>query len=200
MRILDAAAIEFRDKGFETTRLADIAERAELQTPSLYYHFDSKEEIIEEVLSLSVEQTFGHVKETVAAIPADQPLERLRAAIEAHVEMSQRHGDYSAATLRLYGQMPTDMQKRLRKTQRQVGSFWNDLLVDAQNAGVLRADLDLSVVRMLLLGALNWAVEWYKPSRRLTVADLAQQASAMVLEGIMVQPATSCRRRPAKAA
>jgi AcrR family transcriptional regulator len=186
-RILDAAAIEFRDKGFESTRLADIAARAELQTPSLYYHFESKEEIIEVVLSLSVEQTFNHVKECVAAIPEDQPLDRLRAAIEAHVEMSQQHGDYSAATLRLYGQMPKDMQKRLRKTQREVGAFWNGLLVAAQDAGKIRADVDLSVARMLLLGALNWAVEWYKPSRRLTVADLAQQASDMVVDGLRSQ-------------
>jgi AcrR family transcriptional regulator len=158
-----------------------------LQTPSLYYHFESKEEIIEVVLSLSVEQTFNHVKERVAAIPEDQPLDRLRAAIEAHVEMSQRHGDYSAATLRLYGQMPKDMQKRLRKTQREVGAFWNSLLVAAQDAGKIRADVDLSVARMLLLGALNWAVEWYKPSRRLTVADLAQQASALVVDGLRCQ-------------
>ncbi|MEA2169584.1 MAG: hypothetical protein QOF76_2884 [Solirubrobacteraceae bacterium] len=186
-RILDAAAIEFRDKGFESTRLADIAARAELQTPSLYYHFESKEEIIEVVLSLSVEQTFNHVKERVAAIPEDQPLDRLRAAIAAHVEMSQQHGDYSAATLRLYGQMPKDMQKRLRKTQREVGAFWNGLLVAAQDAGKIRADVDLSVARMLLLGALNWAVEWYKPSRRLTVADLAQQASDMVVDGLRSQ-------------
>jgi hypothetical protein len=40
---------------------------------------------------------------------------------------------------------------------------------------------------MLLLGALNWAVEWYKPSRRLTVADLAQQASDMVVDGLRSQ-------------
>lgn len=185
-RILDAAAIEFRDKGLEATRLADIAARAQLQTPSLYYHFDSKEAIVEVVLSLSVERTFGHVRAAVAAVPSDEPLQRLRAAIEAHVEMSQRHGDYSAATLRLYGQMPPDMQERLRRTQREVGAFWDALLTDAQAAGAVRSDLDLSVVRMLLLGALNWAVEWYKPSRRLTLSDLAQQASTMVLDGIAV--------------
>ncbi len=187
-RILDAAAVEFRDRGFAATRLVDIAERAELQTPSLYYHFSSKEELIEVVLALSVERTFGHVKSSVAEIPADQPLRRLQVAIEAHVVKSQEHGDYSAATLRLFGQMPPDIQKRLRRTQREVGGFWGELLENAQRAGAIRADLDLSVVRMLLLGALNWAVEWYKPSRRLSVEDLATHASRMVLDGIALPP------------
>lgn len=186
-RILDAAAAEFRAKGFDAVRLADIAERAELQTPSLYYHFASREELVEAVLALSVEKTFAHVKGAVDAIPEDQVLDRLRAAIAAHIEGSQRYGDYSAATLQLYGQLPTDMQKRLRKTQRDVGAFWNALLVDARDAGAIRSDLDLSVARMLLLGALNWAVEWYKPSRRLKLADLAEQANSMVLDGIVAR-------------
>jgi AcrR family transcriptional regulator len=183
-RILDAAAIEFRDRGFAATRLADIAGRADLRTPSLYYHFDSKEELIEAVLSLSVNQTFDHVQAKVAEVPDDQPLDRLRAAIEAHVEMSQQTGDYSAANLRLYGQMPEDIRKRLQRNQRRVGTYWAGLLQAAQDAGAIRADLDLSVLRMLILGALNWAVEWYQPSRRLSVDELARTASAMVLDGI----------------
>jgi AcrR family transcriptional regulator len=183
-RILDAAAVEFRDRGFAATRLADIAGRADLRTPSLYYHFDSKEELIEAVLSLSVNQTFDHVQAKVAAVPADQPLDRLRAAIEAHVEMSQQTGDYSAANLRLYGQMPEDIRRRLQRNQRRVGTYWAGLLQAAQDAGAIRADLDLSVLRMLILGALNWAVEWYQPSRRLSVDELARTASAMVLDGI----------------
>ncbi|MEA2141782.1 MAG: TetR/AcrR family transcriptional regulator, cholesterol catabolism regulator [Solirubrobacteraceae bacterium] len=183
-RILDAAAIEFRDRGFAATRLSDIAGRAELQTPSLYYHFASKEELIEEVMSISVDQTFAHVQASVAEVPRDEPLQRLRVAIEAHVVMSQQTGDYSAANLRLYGQMPADIRDRLLRNQRKVGSYWAGLFKDAQAAGAIRPDVDLSAVRMLTLGALNWATEWYKPSRRLNVEELARTASSMVLDGL----------------
>jgi len=183
-RILDAAAAVFRERGFAVTRLSDIAERAELRTPSLYYHFASKEELIEAVLSLGVTRTFEHVQASVAEVPAGDPLGRLRAAIQAHVRMSQQTGDYSAANLRLYGQMPEDIRKRLQHTQRKVGLYWHELLEDAQKAGAIRSDLDLSALRMLILGALNWAVEWYQPGRRLTVDELARHATALVLDGI----------------
>jgi AcrR family transcriptional regulator len=184
-RILDAAAAAFRERGFAATRLSDIAERAELQAPSLYYHFASKEELIEVVLALGVTRTFEHVRARVAEVPEDDPLGRLRAAIEGHVEMVLETGNYSAANLRLYGQMPNEIRRRLQRIQRRVGRYWNELLVQARDAGAIRSDLNLSVVRMLILGALNWTAEWYEPSG-LTPAEVAAHATAIVLEGLAV--------------
>jgi AcrR family transcriptional regulator len=186
-RILDAAAVAFRERGFAATRLSDIAERAQLQTPSLYYHFGSKEELIEEVLALGVVKTWEHVKARVALVDADDHLGKLRAAIGAHVEMVLATGNYSAANLRLFGQMPAEIQQRLQRIQRKVGRYWAQLLSDAAEAGAIRSDLDLSAVRMLLLGALNWSVEWYRPDE-LSPAELAEQASEMVLGGLMPRP------------
>jgi AcrR family transcriptional regulator len=182
-RILDAAAACFRERGFAATRLSDIADRAQLQTPSLYYHFDSKEELIEAVLALGVTKTFAHVQQKVAEVPEDEPLERLAAAIQAHLTMVLETGNYSAANLRLYGQMPDDIRKRLQRTQRQVGRYWNDLLTDAQQAGALRDDLDLSATRMLILGSLNWVAEWYRAGG-LSPDELGRQATALLLDGI----------------
>jgi AcrR family transcriptional regulator len=182
-RILDAAAASFRERGFVATRLSDIAERAGLQAPSLYYHFASKEQLIEEVLSLGVTKTFERVRERVTEVPEDDPLGRLRAAIETHLSMVLETGNYSAANLRLYGQMPDDIRKRLQRTQRTVGAYWNDLLVEAQQAGAIRADLNLSVLRMLILGSLNWVAEWYHEDG-LPRDEVARHATILLLEGI----------------
>jgi TetR/AcrR family transcriptional regulator, cholesterol catabolism regulator len=182
-RILDAAAICFRERGFAATRLSDIAERAQLQAPSLYYHFGSKEQLIEEVLSLGVTRTFARVQEAVDEVPESEPLERHAAAIRSHLTMVVETGNYSAANLRLYGQMPDDIRRRLQRTQSKVGRYWNELLREAQRAGALREDLDLSATRMLILGSLNWVSEWYRPNG-LSADELAEQASALLLDGI----------------
>lgn len=186
-RILDAAAVCFRERGFAATRLSDIAERAELQAPSLYYHFSSKEELIEEVLALGVTRTFAHVRERVSAVPEDDPLGRLRAAIDAHLSMVVETGNYSAANLRLYGQMPDDIRKRLQRTQRTVGRYWAGLLADAQKAGAIRPDLDLPATRMLILGSLNWVSEWYRPGG-LSPEELGRHATTILLDGIKAEP------------
>ena len=49
-RILQAAETEFGRKGFERTRLEDIAETAGIRRPSLLYHFKSKDALYSSVV------------------------------------------------------------------------------------------------------------------------------------------------------
>jgi AcrR family transcriptional regulator len=80
-RILDAGARAFRRDGYAAAALKDIAALAGLQAGSLYYHFGSKEEIVEEVLEVGVEGVSAATREAVAALgPGSDPLARLRAA------------------------------------------------------------------------------------------------------------------------
>ena len=62
-RILDAAAKVFREQGYANARLADIAELADMQTGSLYYHFDGREDLVAEILRLGVETSWQHVRD-----------------------------------------------------------------------------------------------------------------------------------------
>lgn len=183
-RLLDAAAKVFRDKGYAGTRLADIAEAADMRTPGVYYYFASREDLVEEVLQAGVARAHDYVAERVAAVPEGSPaLDRLRAAIEGHVQVSLEHGDYTSANIRIFGQLPDGIRQRHLSQQRAYGDLWRGLLKDARAAGELRADLDLSAVRMLILGALNWSVEWYRPGA-LTATEVAHIASTMICEGV----------------
>ncbi|ORB77119.1 hypothetical protein BST46_26330, partial [Mycobacterium timonense] len=48
-----------------------------------------------------------------------------------------------------------------------------------------------SVTTMLLTGALNWAVEWYRPDGPLSPEDLAGQVATLVFDGVTKIPAES---------
>jgi AcrR family transcriptional regulator len=185
-RLLDAAAKVFRDKGYAGARLADIAQRAEMHVPGVYYYFDSKEALVEEVLRAGVARAFSFVEERVAEVPeGGSALERLRAAIEGHVLVVLEIGDYTSANIRIFGQLPDEIRRHHLAQQRAYGDLWRKLLEDARAAGEVRADLDLSVLRMLILGALNWTVEWYRPGT-LSAAEVARNATTMICEGVGV--------------
>jgi TetR/AcrR family transcriptional regulator, cholesterol catabolism regulator len=165
-RILDAAAKVLNRNGYAGTRLADIAELAQVQAPALYYYFSSREELIEEVVNLGMARALSHVSETIAAMPPSASgLDRIRAAVGAHLEVVLRLSDYASAAIRNGPQLPTDMRERQLVGQRTYGNVWRTLIEDAQARGEIHPDLDSRAARMLIIGGLNWATEWWDPNR-----------------------------------
>lgn len=184
-RILDAAAHAFRHRGFATVTLKDIAALAGMQAGSLYYHFESKEALVDAMFETGVKRAFEATRNAVTSLgPGADPLSRLRAAIAAHVRVNLEDGDYTSANLRILGQVPEEIRRRHLRLQRTYGQFWHSLFEEAAAAGVIRKDLDLSIVRMLTLGALNWTVEWYHADGA-SPAEIAAHASAMILDGLV---------------
>ncbi|HZD24864.1 MAG TPA: TetR/AcrR family transcriptional regulator [Alphaproteobacteria bacterium] len=189
-RILDAAAVVFVQKGYVATRLNDIARAAQMQAGSLYYHFDSKEQIFEEVLEIGMRRVFDAVRRAVEALgPEAGYRERIVVAIRAHLELLLQQSAYTSANIRNFGQIPQELQDRHLPTRVAYGDYWRDLLEGGQAAGEIRADADLSVLRMLLLGALNWALEWYDPEGR-PIAAIADEVQRMLFDGIASAPKT----------
>jgi AcrR family transcriptional regulator len=176
-RILDAAAEVLNRNGYGGTRLSDIAELAQIQAPALYYYFASREELIEEVITLGMARALTHVTETLAELPAEaSKLDRICAAVGAHLEVLLRLSDYASAAMRYGPQLPADMRERQLAEQRSYGGVWRTLIDEARQAGELHPELDTTVARMLVLGALNWATEWWNPERHSlqTVINTAQ--------------------------
>lgn len=184
MRILDAAARVFRHKGYAATTLNEIAEAAEMKAGSLYYHFESKEQILEEVLNIGMQSVHDAVVASQSTLSPGATYEaRIRAAVEAHLTTLLRHGDYTSANIRIFGQIPQAVQRRHLRLRDAYGAYWRGLLVEAQRAGALRDDIDLGLLRMLLLGALNWSVEWYKP-RKKSISAIADHVFTLLFHGM----------------
>lgn len=187
-RILDAAAHVLSRKGYAGTRLADVAEVAEVQAPAIYYYFSSRDELVEEVMWAGAHRVRTHVREVIEALPDEvAPRERLLIAVQAHLRYELQISDYATASVRNAGQVPEHLRLRPSDEEGIYSRFWRDLFVASQQAGELREDLDINVFRMLLLGALNWAVEWWNPRMR-SFDDLVREAQNMVRYGAFAQP------------
>jgi AcrR family transcriptional regulator len=184
-RILDAAAHALATRGYAATSLRGIAESIDMQDASLYYHFASKDELVLEVLAIGTALAHDAVEEALAASDVDaDPVAALRSAIVAHATAVLGGGDYPRANVRSYGQLPPEVDAVHRSQQRAYGAVWTGVIDAAIDGGHVRADLDPSATRLLILGALNWAIEWYRPGGALDPADLGQQLATIVLSGL----------------
>jgi AcrR family transcriptional regulator len=182
--ILEAAARIFRRDGYASARLSDIGAEIGMKAGSLYYHFGSREALVEAMMAIGTERTRARLVERLAALPADADhLARLASAIEAHLIMVLNQEDIASATIKLIWQVPPAMRERALVDQRSYGALWRDLLSDAQAAGAIRPDVDLTIVRMSILGALNWAADWYRPGR-MSPQDIARDVTKMVIGGL----------------
>ncbi len=192
VRILDAAAKVFRENGYAGARLVDIATEAEMQTGSLYYHFASREDLVSHLLRNAWHHTDGTVRRSVDGLPArTAPVNRLATAMTAHMLSVLSEGNYTSAMLRILGQVPEDVRATIGPLQRTYLDLWRGLLTEAQDVGDIRSGLDLSVVLMVLTGALNWTVEWYEADHHLAPEDLAEQFCTLVFEGMAVRARTA---------
>jgi len=182
-RILDAAAQVLSRKGYAGTRLVDVAEAAGVQAPAIYYYFSSRDELVEEVMWAGAHRVRVHVEATIAALPDEaSPLDRILAAVDAHVRYELQISDYTTASVRNAGQVPEHLRVRPAAEEAAYSRLWRDLFHAAQDAGQLRPDLDINIFRLLLLGSMNWAVEWWNPRTR-SLDELVRSTQDLVRHG-----------------
>ncbi|MDO8477427.1 MAG: TetR/AcrR family transcriptional regulator [Candidatus Rokubacteria bacterium] len=196
--ILDAAAHLFSSQGYSATTLRQVATKARIKAGSIYYHFDSKEQIMAEVLSIAVRITHDSVKQAVDALPPDASHQRrVEMAIRTHLLILHRHRRYTAANVRFHGQVPRRVDRLVQGARDAYSAYWNTLLRQAQEAGEIRSDFSLSVLRLFILGSLNRTVEWVNP-RKGPIERLADQYVAVFLEGMGRLPRCGPERRGIK--
>ena len=184
-QILDAAARVLARRGYVGTQLSEIASEADTHAGSLYYHFESREQLIEEVLLEGVRLLFARARAVVDEMPREStPMERLCAVIRAHLKYALVESAYALALARCVGQWPEDMWKRINEKLRLYGKFVDDLIQLAMKAGEIDPNVNRSALRMLIIGAANYTPEWYHRSGPLSVDQISDLLIRLMVRGV----------------
>ena len=141
--------------------MRQIAAMAEIKAGSIYYYFDSKEAILEEVLHRGLLSVFDAVKTALKRAGKVSHRRRIGLAIEAHLVALLEASDFTSANIRIYGQLPEHLKKPHRPLRKAYARYWDQLFLDARRAGEIRADIEIVPLRIFVLGALNWTIEWF---------------------------------------
>jgi TetR/AcrR family transcriptional regulator, cholesterol catabolism regulator len=181
--LLELAASMFAERGLRATTVRDIADSAGILSGSLYHHFKSKEQMVEEVLRDFLDWLFGRYQEIVDN-EAD-PLERLKGLFMASFEaIEHRHAQvviYQDEAKRLSALPQFDFVEARNKEQRKM---WVDVLNQGVVDGCLRPDLDVDLVYRFIRDTTWVSVRWYHPGGPLTAEQVGRQYLAVVLGGI----------------
>ncbi|MDJ0847659.1 MAG: TetR/AcrR family transcriptional regulator [Myxococcota bacterium] len=96
--VLEAAEVLFSERGFDGTRLEDIAERVGIRRASIVYYFKDKRELYDAVLA----SVFGDLHVALSeALGRDDPLpERIEAGVSAWIDFVGRRPTVARIILR----------------------------------------------------------------------------------------------------
>lgn len=182
-RLIEVAKRLYQEHGSDHVTVRRIAAAAKIEAGSIYYHFSSRDEIMRAVLESGVGGARDEVMQAIAEAGADSPpLVRLRAALVAHLKYTLR--EHFSSRLKSIRRLPKRLRERHMQQERDYAAIFTKLLREADKQGLLRPGFDLSVVRMLMLGSLTWAAEWYDPKGPMTPDDLADELMKMATTGI----------------
>jgi TetR/AcrR family transcriptional regulator, cholesterol catabolism regulator len=181
--LLELAAAMFAERGLRATTVRDIADGAGILSGSLYHHFASKEEMVDELLRGFLDWLFARYNEIMDT--EANPLERLKGLFMASFEaIEQRHSQvviYQDEAQRLSTQPRfsyiEDMNRRQRK-------MWIELLNQGTEEGYFLPDLDVDLVYRFIRDTTWVSVRWYQPGGPLTAEQVGRQYLAIVLGGI----------------
>jgi TetR/AcrR family transcriptional regulator, cholesterol catabolism regulator len=194
--ILRTAARLFQQRGYDATSMNDVAAALKLSKGGLYHHFQSKDEILFEIMNHAMEITEERVLNPVRGV-AD-PQERLRALIRLHIEVVLSPRDREI-TVMLHENhpLPPALRKRINARKKEYVHFLEKLVAEVQESAPKRAQenhnrMDPSKAKVspraaafALLGMINWIYQWYKPEGDLQAHNLIPQFTDLIFGGIL---------------
>ena len=180
--ILRAAARLFQQQGYDGTSMNDVAAALKLSKGGLYHHFQSKDEILFNLMDHAMDITEDRVINAVRGI-AD-PEARLRALIRLHISVVLSLRDREI-TVMLHENhpLPPPLRRRINGRKKDYVRFIESLIAEVQKVRKSKGTASPRAAAFALLGMINWIYQWYRPEGILQEEDLVRQYTAIFFAG-----------------
>lgn len=180
--ILRAAARLFQQQGYDATSMNDVAAALRLSKGGLYHHFQSKDEILFNIMSHAMDITEGRVINPVRRIEGAE--ERLRALIRLHIELVLSAEDREI-TVMLHENHPLSpgLRRKINGRKKDYVHFVENLIADVQRQRGSASQVAPRAAAFALLGMINWIYQWYKPDGSLTGDAIVRQYTDVFFRG-----------------
>ena len=180
--ILEAAAQVFRIKGFHGASMDDIAKAVNLRKASLYHHVSSKQEILLEILDRALQLLLERISPLAEQnIPADK---KLRAMVREYLLILIENIDLATVLLFEHRALERRQHARHIPNRDKFESLWKDVINEGVSKKLFKCNNPALAARALL-GQLNWTITWYRDDGALTIEQIADQYSNLLLNGLL---------------
>ncbi|MFZ4718355.1 MAG: TetR/AcrR family transcriptional regulator [Ilumatobacteraceae bacterium] len=184
--ILAIAARVIAERGIKGATVRDIGEAAGILSGSLYHHFESKEQIVLELLLPSVSEQFERSTQICSA--KSSASEALSQLIRSSVATACSHPNESV----ILRNEPRTFEENevlapLAEIRRKTLVMWLDIVKRGVKSGEFRGDLDADVVVRAIFDGVLGTTRWFGAERRRRPDDVAAALVDFYVTGLMAR-------------
>ena len=178
-RIREAVFDLFRTRGFHAATMRDIAQKAGIESATFYYHFESKEALLFEIMRLTRDDLISSATEVVAR--GADPSDKLRRFVANHAWFHAARSSEAAITATELHSLSPEWRERIVTGRDAYEAMLREILMEGQQAGAFEAqDADL-LARAILMMCTGVAL-WYRPSGALSPDEIGDWFADLALK------------------
>jgi AcrR family transcriptional regulator len=179
--IVETAAALFATRGFNGASVADIAQRGRISKSLIYHYYESKEDLLYDVM-------ISHVRALEAAaheaVEGDSPPDRkLRELTHRFMALYVGAADRHKVLLNDLDHLPKARRAEIVAVQRALIEIVQKLLVEIEPTLRKKSGASFAAA-MLYFGTINWTHTWFDPRGPVSAGALAEMAVDLTLGGV----------------
>lgn len=183
-RAIDDVASElFHANGYAATSVRDIAKALDIQAASMYSHVASKEDVLWSIVDRAATAFEDAADLALADAAAADPVDRLAALVEAHVEVVTADPQRSSVFVTEWRHLSPDRRARIAARRDAYEARFRETIADGIATGAF-VQTDPAIAATFLLTALNGVASWYRPHGRLSPDRIADHFVDLALRSL----------------
>lgn len=173
----------FSERTYPVIGMRDIGDAVGLLPGSLYVHISSKEELLLRIVERGIQ---NYLDEITAAVDNQDPAPaRLRAAIVAHFRVLARTLDQTRVAFQQWTYLGQEKHAAVIAMRQNYEDLFTAIVRDGVESGEFRRVRNVRVTVLAIIGMLNSAPGWYKPTGELEPDDIGEEFADVALAGMV---------------
>lgn len=178
--ILKAAAQVFAEKGFAAATVRDIADEADMLSGSLYYYFDSKESMIQEIVVGYLTPLVGVYANALEGLTTS--LEKIEAMVS--VGLASLVGNREELMIVHNEWAHVRHLAPIAELQRAVDALWMEVITEGVESGEIRGDYPAKLVYRTIMGGLESVIRWFDPEGPSSLEMITKLQVDLLFDGL----------------
>jgi AcrR family transcriptional regulator len=178
-QILTSAIEIMKRRGYNGATMEDIAAELLMTKGSLYYYFKNKSDLMFHAHNFILSKAIAQLEDILNREGTAKEI--LHDMVAIHIEYAIEEKDTVNHLIDPKQFFDQEQQILVLQLRRKYEGVFEKIITRGIQSGEF-ATKDLTVAKMMILGAMNWIQQWYKPDGRLSKEELASLYSEYIMK------------------